>query len=510
MSGNTLDDAQRRLLFGICLIVGAITFVPATYNFVIHPMLEGLGASESQSSLLRQLPSTAALLVIFLAGVLGNRWGERRVITICAIGYTVGTAVVTVAPGLPVAVVGLVLQGATGSALVVIALGLLSRRISNSKARASAFATFALAAPVVFGILPVVAGYLLDSASWRWIPAIWTLGGLVMIWSSQRLLPHDTAVRGSGELITPALAGLVLASGVQMISAVANDGWASPSVLVRATIMIVALVGLVVVYRRGAAPSLSLAALRHGGILILLTVAILIPFAYLFFYLTVGYQYVFGLDTLQTAIAMTPGQVAAIVGALVTRKILQRLGITVTGVTLLLALAGSLLLALFVESDSPLWVPILVSCFYGAAVTGVSIPLTNSIMNTAPAGDEGSTSAFRSAAFNVGSALGVVVMSTIVFASVSTTLSTILADEGMKSQESTTIAESMRSGVTSEQVASDYSVPVAQVNEISTAQGEAMVAGLHTLAVTGSIIAGACVVFFAVGRWRQGRVVSAG
>ncbi len=75
MSGNTLDDAQRRLLLGICLIIGAITFVPATYNFVIHPMLEGLGASESQSSLLRQLPSTAALLVIFLAGVLGNRWG---------------------------------------------------------------------------------------------------------------------------------------------------------------------------------------------------------------------------------------------------------------------------------------------------------------------------------------------------------------------------------------------------------------------------------------------------
>ncbi len=140
------------------------------------------------------------------------------------------------------------------------------------------------------------------------------------------------------------------------------------------------------------------------------------------------------------------------------------------------------------------------SCFYGAAVTGVSIPLTNSIMNTAPPGDEGSTSAFRSAAFNVGSALGVVVMSTIVFTSVSTALSTILAAEGIDSQESTTIAESMRSGATSEQVASDYSVPVAQVNEISTAQGEAMVAGLHTLAVTGSIIAGACVVIFAVGR----------
>ncbi len=284
MSGNTLDDSQRRLLLGICLIIGAITFVPATYNFVIHPMLEGLGASESQSSLLRQLPSTAALLVIFLAGVLGNRWGERRVITICAIGFTTGTALVTVAPVFPVVVVGLVLQGATGSALVVIALGLLSSRISNPKARASAFSTFALAGPVVFGILPVVAGYLLDSASWRWIPAIWTLGGLVIIWSSRRLL----------------------------------------------------------------------------------TVAILIPFAYLFFYLTVGYQYVFGLDTLQTAIAMT-----------------------------------------------------------------------------------------------------------------------------------------------SEQVASDYSVPVVQVNEISTAQGEAMVAGLHTLAVTGLIIAGACVVIFAVGRWRQGRVVSA-
>ena len=101
-------------------------------------MLAGLGASESQSSLLRQLPGIAGLLAISLAGVVGHRWGERRFIMGCAIVFTVGNATVPAAPGMAVAALGLILESIAASGFVLVALALLSSRVSNDKARASA------------------------------------------------------------------------------------------------------------------------------------------------------------------------------------------------------------------------------------------------------------------------------------------------------------------------------------------------------------------------------------
>ncbi len=145
---DLLTPDQRRVLAGVCIVVGAASTVPASYNYVVVPMLEDLGASETQGSLLRELPSIAGLLVIFLAGILGHRWGERRFITRCGVLFTVGNAVVAVAPVMAVAVAGLVLESIGASGFIVVALALLSSRVSNEEARASAFSTYATVGPI--------------------------------------------------------------------------------------------------------------------------------------------------------------------------------------------------------------------------------------------------------------------------------------------------------------------------------------------------------------------------
>lgn len=95
--------------------------------------------------------------------------------------------------------------------------------------------------------------------------------------------------------------------------------------------MAVAFVALVVLYwvfRRTASPSLSLAALRQGGMSLLLIIVILVLFANLWFYMTVGVQSLFGLNALQTAVAMLPAQASGIVGAAITRDLLRQHRIT--------------------------------------------------------------------------------------------------------------------------------------------------------------------------------------
>lgn len=487
-------------------MVGAATTVPASYNFVLIPMLRGLGASESQGALLRQLPSIAGLLVIFLAGILGHRWGERRFITRCGLLFTAGNVVVAVAPGMGVAVVGLVLESVGASGFIVVALALLSAQVSNDQARASAFAIYAMVGPAIYVSMPLLAGVIVDHGSWRIVAVVWALSGLVILLASHVFLPQADAPSDSRELLTPALAGVVLMAVVQTVSAADRDGLLSVAVAVRVGLAVVAFVVLYLVYRRTAAASLSLAALRQGGMSILLIIVILVSFANLWFYLTVGFQYLYGLDALQAALAMLPAQLAGIGGALISRWLLRRMGITATGQIMLAALAGSLLLSVLITADSPIWLPIVVMSAYAVASVGAGIPLTNAVMNLAPPGDDGSTSAFRSAAGNIGAAVGVVVMSTIVFTAFSGSLTSSLQDKGLNSKQSVSIAESLREGVTSEDVSANYSVPLQRVTKIAQAQREAFADGLRAHGLSGAAFTGVCLVIFSWSRRRQAKV----
>ncbi len=477
--------------------------VPSTYNFILNPMLAGLGANDSQESLLRALPSIAALLVIFLASALGSRIGERRLIFFGSILFTAGCAIVAAAPVLDVATLGLVLLSAASSAMAVVGLGLLSSRVTNAKARATAFASFALVTPIVYMAMPVVAGLMLDNWSWRWVAVMWTVGGLVLIWGVWTFFQKDEVRNASAELWTPALAGLALAAGVQTITALSNSGLLSPAVLVRAAVTVVSAGAFIWLYRRTSNSSISLAALKRGGLLVLLVVVIVVPFVNLWYYMTIGYQYVFGMNAVQTAVLMVPAQLAGVGGALVARKFIHARGITFTGVVMLGGLAVALLTSILIVVDTPVWIIVAIMAFYAMASVGAGVPVTNSIMNTAPAGEEGSASAFRGAATHVGTALGVVIMSTIVYSALTGSIESSLGSEGLQNPQSAEIAASIRDGSSPDEVSAQYAVPVSEVNEINDSQKQAMIAGLHAHGLWGAVFIGTASGIFWFARRRQ-------
>lgn len=495
---------QRRMLLCVCFIVAGIAFVPSTFNFVVNPMLSDFDASETQRSILRQLPSIAALLVIFVSGSLGKRVGVRRAILACGTFYTIGCAIVVIAPGFGIATVGLVTLSAASSALAVIALGLLSAEISNPKLRASAFSTFAIVAPAVFAVIPVLAGALLDRLSWRAVTVIWLIGGVVIVLAARKLLTLDNPAKLERcELWTPILAGLTLASGVQTITAISADGLTSTGTLVRFITFVVFLAAVTAAYRRTDKPSLSLAALRGGGMTILLVVVIVMPFVNLWFYMTLGYQYVFGLSAVETALLMVPPQVAGIVGAIISKRIIQRQGITTAGVLMLLLLAVSLLASTLILISSPIALVVAVMSLYAFAFVGATVPVTNAIMNTAPKGEEAGASAFRGAAGAVGTAIGVIIMAAIVFNTAANSLSQSLEAEGIKSEQSAEIAYAIRDGASTEEASSQFAVPLDQTEDIDEHLDEAMIDGLHAHGYAGAGFITVAAVVFWLGRRRQ-------
>jgi len=500
-----LTAEQRRFVAGVCLIVGGFVMVTASYNYILNPMLEGLNASEGQTSLLRQLPSIAALLVVFLGGVLGDRYGDRKVLRIASVLFLVGCALVAFAPVFAVASLGLVMESIAASAGGVIALGLLGAKISDPQQRASAFSVFAIVSPLIYMAMPILAGVLVGELSWRFVAGIWALWGLVMLWSSGRLLPVDGSVRGGGEMVTPVVAGVVLASGVQAVNMATSTGLTSTDTLIRAGICLLGLLALVILFRRPGKRSLSLDALRRGGMIILLAVVLLVPLANIWYYATVGYQYVYGLNVLQTALMMIPAQAAGVAGAIATRKVLQKKGVRFTGTVGLILFAFGLLTVLTVQETSPLWVPAVAFSIYAMMLTATSIPITNAIMNTAARGEEGSASAFRSAASHLGNALGVVFTTSILVTVTTFSATGSLTADDLASQQTLEVVDGIIDGATSEELSSQYSVPVDEVDAIDDDLAEAMIDGLHAVVVGGALISLLCAAGFNAALRRQVR-----
>lgn len=491
-----LSSEERRLVLSNCFIASAFTIVVASYNYMLDPMLEGLNVSDTESSLLRQLPNIAALLVVFLGGSLGDRFGDRKMLIYVSVLYIAGTAMVAAAPVYSVACLGLVLESVAASAGAVISLGLLSARITEPRNRASAFSIFGIVSPAIYLVVPLLAGVMVDNLSWRYVAVLWVLAGILMLWSTLRLIPADRTTRGADEMLSPIIAGFVLAAFVQWINAITTSGLTSSTSLMYLGVVVVGLLWLVWLFRRPVKRSLSLAALKHGGMLILLAVVVLVPFANLWFYGTMGFQYVFGLTVLQTAMAMIPAQLAGVAAGMVIRKVLQKKGVRLTGTGALLTFAVSMLPLLFIKPNSPLWVPVLTFALYGFGITCAGIPITNAVMNTAARGEEGSAAAFRSASNKVGNSLGVVFTTGLLVTVATSSLLTQLNDQGTNDNQSKQIIEGLVNGATSEEVASQYSVPVQQVQVLDSDLANALISSFHVVSVVGALIALICAGLF--------------
>ena len=484
-----MNSQERRLVVGVCIVLAAATVSAATFNYVVLPMIDSLDATESQESLLRQLPSIGSLLVIFLAGVVGPRVGPQRFVMFCGLLMASGYTVVSVSPVMPMACVGMLMGSIGQQGLFVVLIGLLSARLSSRDSRATGFAAIAAVSPVVYLIAPIVAGAVVDRGSWRVVIGLWIFLALTATLSASRLLPPDDNIPSERvELWTPALAGFALVSVVQSVNSINAAGLAGTSTLAWFAATVLAVVVLVILMRRLRQPSLDITVLRHGGFRLLLVAAMLVPFAGLYYYAMVGMQYVYGQGEFGMSLIMIPAQLTGLFGAWLSGRLIRRRGIRITGTAAMLAMSLALFLTATQTVTQPLVLSVVILCLYTGAKTATNAPMTNAIMNLAAKGAEGSAAAFRGAAGSLGNAVGVAIMSTIVFSTFQSSLTAQLHVSGGDASQVSAIAESLRSGVSKEQAASEYSVPQTEVDSIDDEQKQAMVDAYRTQGVVGGFI----------------------
>ncbi len=499
----TLSTLQVRLIVALTAAAALVQTLGASFNYILDDMLRGLGSSASQSDIARQMPTVGALLVTFVAGALGQRLGSRRVILACCGLYALGSCFVALAPTMPMATTGLLLANIGKAALLVVALASLSSSVQKPDGRATAFAAFSAAIPFAYLFVPLVAAVIVESAGWRWVTVVWIVAGLVALILVRLLVPADGARHeGTGEMVTPALAGLVLAMAVESITQLSQEG-VTAWLLLTLGLCAAAALTLVLALRRIGSPTLDLTPLRDGGLVLLLVVLVLTLFANLFFYMTMALQYVYRLSPVEVALAMAPAQLCAVLGATASGRLVRRWGITRAGSALMAVVAFTLWASALLQIGTALWLAVLNVSLYAAAAAGAGVAVTNAVMDSAPPGRDAAASAFRGAAASMGTAIGVAGMTSIVILASSASLHEQSVRAGIDPSESTEVARSIASGATSEDTSSLYAVPVAEVSEIDAIRRQAYLEGFKAHGVVGGTVTFAATAMFVVVRRRQ-------
>src|SRR6202521_1585987 len=207
-------------------------------------------------------PLTLASLLL-LGGSLGDRYGRKRVFMIGVAWFALSSAACAVATGSTQLIVLRVLQGVGGALLTPGSLAILEASFAKDD-RSEAIGAWSGLGGVATAAGPLLGGYLISAASWRWIFLINLPLGVLVLLVSARHVPEsrDPTAAGSVDAVGAALATVALAALAYALIEGPADGWASPPVLATLVTGLAAATGFVVWERRAPAPMLPLGLFR--------------------------------------------------------------------------------------------------------------------------------------------------------------------------------------------------------------------------------------------------------
>jgi MFS family permease len=397
------------------LAISASLVAFTSLEFMLEAVQGEFSLSPDETIVVAQIPASACLLVVFLAGVLADRFGDRRLLIAACGAYCVGALVVGLAPHPGVLLVGLSIGGVGTIGMSIVGLSILNKNFPDRRHRARAFGMFAVIAPAVAIVVPLMASTVVTQMGWRWMAAMWIGQAGVTWWMVRRAVPGRLAIRERPELVTPTLAGVALAGAAMTFSFIKVHAGLNPLAAVSAVIGVSALAVLIRVMRRHPQPTLDLRSLRAKGAVPIVTSVFVVNAVNLFLFTYLMLQYRYHQTLFDTALFLIPPQLTALAGALAGGRLSARFGNSRVAVTSLLLAAACSLSTLAVAPESSPWVLVLLVSIAAMPIAASVGSMTHAFMDLAPVDGQGATSSMRNAAVNLGIGIGGLVVGTVIF-----------------------------------------------------------------------------------------------
>ncbi len=488
----------------VCLLV--VIMGNTILNVALPTVQRDLGASHAEL----QWAVDAYILVfaglLFSWGVIGDRIGRRRVLLIGLAIFAVGSVLAATSDGPLQLIAWRAVMGIGGAAVQPTTLAVITN-VFPPRERGRAIGIWAGTAGIAVAGGPLAGGAVLEHFWWGSVFLVGVPVALLGIVGVLAVVP-ESKDPSPGRLDIPgvllsvvALAGLVYG----IIRGGSGAGWTTPGVLVPLVGGLLLLGLFVWLQRRSAHPALDVSLFRNpafsaaAGALGLNFFALLGATFYLVYYL----QGVRGYSPLQSGAALIPVAVGMALMAPRSSGLAERFGakwVCAGGFALIaLSFVGIQLLDL----DSPVWLLLVVLSVQGVGMGAVMAPATESIMSVVPREKAGAGAAVNNSVRQIGGALGVAILGSVLAASYSANLgrSVDALPAGARGEASQSIVATQEA-VRQVQGSGDDDAARAAAAIVEPAR-EAFVSAMHVTAVFTAIAAVVAAVVVLV--WLPGR-----
>jgi EmrB/QacA subfamily drug resistance transporter len=494
----------------LCLLV--VIMGNTTLNVAIPTLQRELGATQGEL----QWAIDSYILVfaglLFSWGVVGDRIGRRRVLVL-GLGIYIAASLFGAFSATPLELIGWrAVMGIGGAAVQPATLAVISNVFPPAE-RGRAIGVWAGVAGLAVAIGPLASGAVLEHFWWGAIFLIAVPFAVLGAVATLLLVP-ETRDPSPGRLDVPGVLLSIVALGSLVYGIIhggSGAGWTSPGVLVPLLGGAALLAVFVRLQRRSPHPALDVSLFGHPAFSAAAAALALNFFALMgaTFYLVYYLQGVRGLGPLASGAALLPMALGMAVMAPGSSRLAERFGAKAVVGTGFLVTTVAVLGFQLLDRGSPVQLLLVVLTLQGLGTGAVLAPTTESIMSVVPRHKAGAGAAVNNSVRQVGGALGVAILGSVLSAAYAASLGTAVDElpAGERAEASTSIVATLEA-VDRARAGADAEGAAAAIGLLDPAQ-DAFVSAMHLTAVgtaAATLLAAVVVLVWLPGRRPPGGV----
>jgi EmrB/QacA subfamily drug resistance transporter len=242
------------LMFG--LEISSVPVILPTLERVLHGDFSGMQWIMNAYTL-------AVTTVLMATGTLADRFGRRRMFVIGIALFGITSLICGLAQNVPTLIVARLLQGASGGAMLICQVAVLSHQFNNGPERARAFSAWGIIFGIGLGFGPIIGGTIVAVSSWQWVfwvHALLAVVTLLLVFGGVRESrdPHAQTLDIAG-IVTLSLAVFGL---VYYITQASELGFANPRALLIVAATALAFVAFLLAEKLSARPMFDFSVFR--------------------------------------------------------------------------------------------------------------------------------------------------------------------------------------------------------------------------------------------------------
>jgi EmrB/QacA subfamily drug resistance transporter len=263
-SATSVAPDTGRWVLAATILGSSIVFIDSSVvNVALPTIQDDLGASAAATQWVVEAYALFLAALILAGGALGDRFGRRRLFVIGTALFALTSVWCGLAPNVEMLIAARAAQGVAGALLTPASLALISASFVDEGERGRAIGTWSGFTSITSALGPVLGGWLVETASWRWIFFLnLPLAAGVLAIALRRLPESRDPTVGPLDWPGAMLATVGLGALVFGLIEAQVAGWSDPRVLVGLIGGAVALVGFVAVEARSPAPLMPLGLFR--------------------------------------------------------------------------------------------------------------------------------------------------------------------------------------------------------------------------------------------------------